>query len=194
MNCSAQKRYKSGTAVFLGVDFSKSEYMSGLGIGIDYHHNFEGKATGILFGIGGGPAWGKYRNDLSSSYIEDYASQEMGGDIYQGYSNNDKTNGGWTMNANLLFQYTLETGKSIGIGPRVTYFSKQDYSVIVNSSDAQYIYAENVVMPYQEKVIVPGVQINLILAPIVFKYSLIKIKDEEGFMHMFGLAFIMGLM
>jgi len=174
----------------LGGEFSKSEYISGLGIGLDYY-SFNGKRIGISFGIGGGPAWGKYRSDLSDSYIKNYAFQEMTGDTYDSHSNNDKTNGGWNFDANLLFQYWLKTNLIIGIGPRVTYFSKQAYSVFVTSSDAQYIYTENVVMPYREKVIVPGGQISLFLNPIIFKYSLMKIKGDDGYMHMFGLAFMM---
>jgi hypothetical protein len=191
MNCSAQKRYREAKALMLGVDYSKSEFISGLGIGIDYCHLFDDKRTGISFGIGGGPAWGKYRDDLSNTYIENYASQEMGGDTYDGHSYNDRTNGGWILNTNLIFLYGLSSTSIIGIGPRLSYFSKQDYSVIVNSSDSQFIYAENIVMPYRERVIVPGAQINLFIAPITLKYALMKIKGEEGLMHMFGLAYVL---
>jgi hypothetical protein len=176
--------------IALGLDFSKRDNLSGLGVSMDYLSIVKGR-MGFKIGLSGGPAWGKYQNDLSSSYIKSYIYDQMEGDTYVGHINPEKTDGGWYFGGSVMMLMKFKNGAFL-IGPRLNYFSGQEISVLNNSEDSQYIYSGYAQMPYKERALVPGLELNLILKDTyTLKYAFMAKQGDFTRMHMFGVAIML---
>ena len=176
--------------LFLGADYSWRTDVSGFGVNIGVN-GFNNKELGIHGAVGGGAAFGNYTGGLSNSTIKGYVYDQMTGSTYISHDTPDDVNGGWYLNASLLFLKRFHDAKfSVLIGPRVNYFSKQSVSVLNESQDNQYIYTEFAEVPYRDAQWIPGLEVNMLFGDfLMLKYAYMSKGNYEKNMHMFGLAF-----
>jgi hypothetical protein len=178
---------KPNKMISLGLDFAQRDNLSGLGISMDYLAIVK-RRMGFKIAVSGGPAWGKYQNDLSSSYNRNYIYDQMEGDIYISHINPETTDGGWYFSGSALMIIKYKSGAFI-IGPRLNYFSGQEISALYNSEDSQYSYAGYAQMPYKKRVLLTGLELNLLLLDMfTLKYAIMTKQDNFTRMHTFGAA------